>query len=444
VRGSGANISSEDEYRTSTQYDVRTILGEPTAPEEALELAGFRMIRSAGRSITIANRGLRDRDTGEAHGFDLCTGCGLALESRPAGDDQDEDEDADAEADSRHRPGCPGAKDVDRTVVRRNTWLIAEIKGDAMEIQLPLVARGNGFASWRTTLAEALALGIRETMQAGRNDLRWFEKRQDDEPVALVIYDGMPGGTGYMPKLFGNGGDGLKAAANEALRRLEACTCAASCHRCMRDFWNQRHHMLLDRFEVIGTLRRMVGAVGLADEELDNERLESFLEQEFFKRLTGAGLPLPTLQVNRYVGKRLITRVDAEYREPDISIFLDGRAYHAQDAEKIRDDLYKRNQLEQRGVCILEFTYGDVMDHFDYVLETLGMALSGSGEEVDPATLQYLTVVRRDDAARQADVEIPAAAWLADDAARALSLRSANRLRLSGWRLRRRIAGDGT
>ena len=81
---------------------------------------------------------------------------------------------------------------------------------------------------------------------------------------------------------------------------------------------------------MIGTLRRIVGAAGLADEELDNEQLESFLEQVFFERLAGAGLPLPTLQVNRYVGKRLITRVDAEYRDPDISIFLDGRAYHAQ------------------------------------------------------------------------------------------------------------------
>ena len=442
VRGSGANISSEDEYRTSAQYDVRTILGEPTAPEEALELAGFRMIRSAGRSITIANRGLRDRDTGEAHGFDLCTGCGLALESRPFGEDPADNDDAEAEADSRHRPGCPGAKDVERTVVRRNTWLIAEIKGDAMEVQLPLAGRVKGFASWRTTLAEALALGVRETMQAGRNDLRWFEKRQDNEPVSLVIYDVMPGGTGYIPKLFVNGGDGLQVAASEALRRLEACTCAASCHRCLCDFWNQRHHHLLDRFAVIGTLRGIVGAAGVADEELDNERLESFLEQEFFERLTSAGLPLPTLQVNRYVGKRLITRVDAEYREPDISIFLDGRAYHAQDPEKIRDDLHRRNKLEQQGVCMLEFTYGDVMRRFEYVLETIGAALTATNENVDPATLQGLTVVHRDDAAKQADVEIPAAAWLADEAARASSLRSANRLRVSGWRLQRRTGPD--
>jgi hypothetical protein len=153
-------------------------------------------------------------------------------------------------------------------------------------------------------------------------------------------------------------------------------------------------------------------------------------------------LPLPTLQVNRYVGKRLITRVDAEYREPDISIFLDGRAYHAQDPDKIRDDLHRRNQLEQRGVCVLEFTYGDVMNHFDEVLDTIRTALGGNGKDIDPSTLPGLTVVHRDDAAKEADVEIAANAWLAGDAARAQSLRSANQLRTGGWRLRRRIAGD--
>jgi ATP-dependent helicase YprA (DUF1998 family) len=444
VRGSGANISSEDEYRTSAQYDVRTILGEPTAPDEALNLAGFYIIRSAGRSITIANRGLRDRDTGEAHGFDLCTGCGLAVESRPVGEDDEEGQDVDSETDSRHRPGCPGAKDLDRTIIRRNTWLIAEIKGDAMELRLPLATRDEGFASWRVTLAEALTLGVRETMQAGRNDLRWFEKRQDDEPVSLVIYDVMPGGTGYLPKLFSNGGEELKVAASEALHRLETCTCASSCHRCLRDFWNQRHHLLLDRFQVIGTLRRMVGVVGLADAELENERLESFLEQEFFERLTAVGLPLPTLQVNRFVGQRLITRVDAEYRKPDISIYLDGRAYHSQDSGKIRDDLYRRNQLEQQGVCVLEFTYGDVMEHFDVVTDTIRAALDETGKETDPATLPGITMVNRDDVAKQADIEIAADAWLAGDVARAESLHSANQLRVAGWRLQRRIAGEAT
>jgi hypothetical protein len=441
VRGGGGNISSEDEYRASQQYDVRTILGEPTAPEEALELAGIRMIRSAGRSITIANRGLRERTTGEAHGFDLCTGCGLALESTPVGDD-DNDPDDD-EADTRHRPGCPGTTDVEGTIIKRNSWLIAQIRGDAVEIELPLGAREASFASWRATLAEALTLGIRETMYAGRGDLQWFEKRRDDEPVSLVIYDVMPGGTGYIPKLFANGGTGFKAAATEALRRLQRCDCTDACHRCLRDFWNQRHHHLLDRFEVMGVLRRMTDAPALVDVELDNERLESFLEQEFFTRLHAAELPLPTLQVNRYVGSRLITRVDAEYREPDISIFLDGRAYHSQSEEKIRDDLDRRNQLEARGVCVLEFTFNDVMAHFDEVIAMLRGALYGSVQDVDPASLAGMTITHRDDAAKQLRLTIPAGAWLVSEPAREMALRSANQLRAAGWRLHREVSGSG-
>lgn len=438
VRAGGGNISSEDEYRTSQQYDVRTVLGEPTAPEEALELAGIRMIRSSGRSITIANRGLRDPSSGGAHGFDLCTGCGLALESTPPGDDHDPDDD---EADTRHRPGCPGTNDVGGTVIKRNSWLIAEIRGDAIEIELPLGVRGSDFSAWRASLAEALTLGIRETMYAGRSDLQWFEKRRDDEPVSLVIYDVMPGGTGYIPKLFTQGGSGFKAAAREALHRLESCTCADACHRCLRDFWNQRHHHLLDRFQVIGVLRRMSDAEALVDAELDNERLESFLEQEFFRRLGEAGLPLPTLQVNRYVGSRLITRVDAEYRNPDVSVFLDGRAYHAQSEDKIRDDLYRRNLLEARGVCVLEFTFGDVMERFDEVVSMVASALSGVPLDVDPATMPGMTVTHRDDAAKTLRATIPAAAWLSSETARETSLHSANQLRVAGWRLSRDIDG---
>lgn len=438
VRGGGGTISSEDEYRTSAQYDVRTILGEPTAHEEALSLGGLHLKRSAGRTITIANRGPRDRDTGEAFGFDLCTSCGLAIESQPDDDEEDTDE---VTADSRHRPGCPGAQDVEGTVIKRNTWLIAEIKGDAVELALPLAARDTSFASWRATLAEALTLGIRETMQAGRNDLRWFEKRQDDVPVALVMYDVMPGGTGYLPKAFAAGGAGLKEAAAEALGRLSTCDCADSCHRCLRDFWNQRHHYLLNRFEVLGTLRRLAEAEALADEELDNERLESFLELEFFDRLKSAGLPLPTLQVNRYVGKRLITRVDAEYRDPNISIYLDGRAYHAQSEEKIRDDLHRRNQLEQRGVCVLEFTFGDVLQRFDDVVDTIAAARNGSGGLVDPEDLPGIKVLARDDAAMTAQVAVSADAWLRSEHARREALNSANRLRAAGWRLTREIEG---
>jgi hypothetical protein len=276
-------------------------------------------------------------------------------------------------------------------------------------------------------------------MQAGRGDLGWFERRLNDEPVSLVVYDTMPGGTGYIPKLFVDDAAGFKAAALEAGRRLGGCSCSESCHRCLRDFWNQRNHAELNRFEVLATLQRLAGAVAMEGLDPEDDKLESFLEQEFFARLEAAGLPAPTLQVVRVIGGRRIIRVDCEYRDPDVSIFLDGRAWHAQSVEKVVDDLEIRNALEAKGVCVLEYTYRDVMDDFDRVAQEIKAALSGGEGDpsVDLASLPGWHLLDEDAATKQAVVSVEAAAWVASEAARVESLRSGNRARLAGWRLRR-------
>lgn len=90
--------------------------------------------------------------------------------------------------------------------------------------------------------------------------------------------------------------------------------------------------------------------------------------------MQNAGLPTPSLQVVREIGGQRITRVDAEYRDPDVSIFLDGRAFHAATLEQVASDLEKRNRLEAKDVLVLEFTFADVIQRFNEVAETLRLA----------------------------------------------------------------------
>jgi hypothetical protein len=146
------------------------------------------------------------------------------------------------------------------------------------------------------------------------------------------------------------------------------------------------------------------------------------------------------LQVFRELGGRRITVADCEYRDPDVSIYLDGRSYHAQSVEKIEDDLDRRNQLEAKGICVLEFTYADVIDHFDEVAQALGLARAGGAP--DPslalAALPGWQLVSADPASLRAIVNVDPAAWVQREAARQESLRSANQARLAGWRLDRR------
>jgi hypothetical protein len=70
-------------------------------------------------------------------------------------------------------------------------------------------------AAWTVRDAVAQLVGIASDLNAQRFDVtdpdEWtarqvdlgrFERRLHEEPVSLVVYDTMPGGTGYIPKLF--------------------------------------------------------------------------------------------------------------------------------------------------------------------------------------------------------------------------------------------------
>jgi len=407
-----------------------------------MTIGGFDIERTSGREIIIANRGPSPEEDGQPGlGFEVCTGCGFTKESElPVPGEEDEGDEGDSEA-VGHAPRCPGRNDATGEVIKSRIWLIAKIRGDVFEIKLPDAAREKSYAGWRMTLAEALKLGIRETMQAGQRDLASFERMREGKPWSIVIYDTMPGGTGYIPKLFENEAHGLKSSAAEVLGRLEGCDCTTSCYRCLRDFWNQRGHQLLNRFEVMSVLRRLAEGEATGGADPENEQLESFLEVEFFKRLREAGLPRPTLQVVREIGGQRITRVDAEYRDPNVSVFLDGRAYHATTIEKIASDLDKRNRLESRGVLVLEFTFGDVLRRFDEVAVAVRRALAGRQDDpgLNPRSLPGLEVAAIDETRKQLVAEVDAQKWLTEEGERESSLASANRLRLSGWRLKREV-----
>jgi replicative superfamily II helicase len=437
VRASGGQISSEDEYRTREQYDVGYLLSPVDGHSGQMTLGGFLLERTSGREITVVNRGLEPEDPDvHAAGFTVCLGCGVAAETSADGADDDTVEDL---AEGEHAPRCPGRRDAGAEIVRPRLWLSARIRGDVLELELPEAARDEGYARWRTTLAEALKLGIRATMDAGQRDLDSFIRLRGGRPHSIVIFDTMPGGTGYIPKLFADDGRGMKAAAADALRRLDACDCDASCHKCLRDFWNQRVHGLLDRFEVLTALARMAEGEALIALDPVNTKLESFLETEFFERMRAAGLPLPTLQVVRELGSNRVIRVDAEYRTPDISIFLDGRAYHAGSEAKILDDLEIRNRLEARDVLVLEFPFHEVLDRFDNVASVITKARTrhAVAERRSPYSAGALEIAEVDERSGVLRLTVDPAQWVRDRAAWESALATSNALRLDGWRLRR-------
>ena len=84
---------------------------------------------------------------------------------------------------------------------------------------------------------------------------------------ALILFDKTPGGAGHVRRLKENGV--LQGVLEEALRLMQACTCGgeegdSSCYACLRDYYNQKYHDILNRGKAIRFIRALLSEVPAA------------------------------------------------------------------------------------------------------------------------------------------------------------------------------------
>lgn len=104
---------------------------------------------------------------------------------------------------------------------------------------------------------------------------------------------------------------------------------------------------------------------------------ESMLERRFLELMRTHGLPRPTTQRWFHVEKRPIGRADFVYAEHRMVIEVSGRKGHASDGERAKD-AQRRNELQDIGWRVYEYTWDDVTRRPAYVVRTMRERL-GSG-----------------------------------------------------------------
>jgi len=460
-------ITQEDEYRRSEDYEVATYLAPredgPTPDDRTVTYADWDFAYSRLRNITLYNRGLRRRETGEVIPFTVCLECGKWHEPRRS------EESGEAGPASGHLPTCTvrtwDPEQDDRIIGALH--LRASLQGDVVEVPLnPVVAEDE----WVETFAQAWLMGLELEYYVRPEEIRAFRRDWEEngrQRASLVFYDTMPGGTGYLKRMVQD----VPRLAARIAEHLENCTCERACYRCLKDYWNQRVHGLLDKRLVLRTFQALAAAApGPERRPLEESvRFDSFLEAGFYRLLEHQGLPLPTTQqVIRDPLGRAITRADFAYERERVVILTDGRAFHAQDAVQVVEDLGRRNDLVHQGYCLLEFTYRDVMEEPETVVEAVRRALQG--EAAGPAAewipapppdevREYaehicrekpafrpggylrlpdgleVPVLAADPGARQVWLLVDVDAWLRDVARWRQDLAVHNRIRLAGWRI---------
>ncbi len=102
------------------------------------------------------------------------------------------------------------------------------------------------------------------------------------------------------------------------------------------------------------------------------------LERRFLELVRAAGLPRPRTQVVFRVDGRHVARVDFLFDEFSVVVEVSGQKGHASPAERARD-AQRRNELQDLGVRVFEYTFDDVTKRSDMVRRTLVARLTTGG-----------------------------------------------------------------
>lgn len=116
--------------------------------------------------------------------------------------------------------------------------------------------------------ATAHELGIERTDIKGCLHKELWEGKLID---SIILYDAVAGGAGHVRRLVTADGAALRQVIEYAVQLTSKCDCEPSCYKCLRNYYNQKIHELLDRRKAEKFLKKYVGNFNLKAEELQNE-----------------------------------------------------------------------------------------------------------------------------------------------------------------------------
>nr|HQV30403.1 DUF1998 domain-containing protein [Calditrichia bacterium] len=365
----------------------------------------------AGNPIRIAGQ-----DTG-INGFQVCRACGKV---RKAGD-----------AEGRwHAFGCRyrGLTDDDSTL--SGFYLYREFQSEALRILAPALLREDS-GSVVNSLRAALFLGLREHF---RGDIEHLQIAQQFEPYDgpdfqrhyLVLYDRVPGGTGYLKELMRDNYP-LLDVLQKGLDKLKACPrCSRAdgpdgCYQCIYAYRFSRDMANISRQSAINLLteilrnRHQVGPIETVDTISLNNLLESELEKRFVDGLARLALEKDNIRLEKEIvngkhGWRLQVGESVYRMEPQVNLgpeqgvsercradfvlypikqtpgkpvvlFTDGFAYHAGETQlnrRLGADMRQRMAIvDSKAFRVWSLTWQDLEkletrhpEHFENLLKS--------------------------------------------------------------------------
>lgn len=224
-------------------------------------------------------------------GFSICPECGTIQRKRKAED-----------LFRNHAPYCSRRKDAEAST-QQCVFLYREFTSEGIRLFLPDAGQGSTDAQLLSFVA-ALELGLARRFHGAVDHLRIaldvrMAAGADTPRCYLVLYDSVPGGTGYLKELM-RAPEPLLEVLELALGALNACACnqdpeADGCYRCVFGYHNSYDRKSISRRLAQGMLGEVVqhktalkAVPSLAGAGAGNSLFDSPLEQRLVEALRRA------------------------------------------------------------------------------------------------------------------------------------------------------------
>ncbi len=368
---------------------------------EFIARANFRDINFGELGKPGENFKVADKES-QRPGFKLCRHCGKVQQAPRRSDREEKKQD--------HAFDCEKRSAEDPASIIECLYLYREFSSEALRILVPYTQSGIDDEVVQSFIA-ALQLGLKKRFGGKVDHLRIT---MQDEPGReggprrqyVLLYDSVPGGTGYLEQLLSEDAQTLTDVLKMARDALHACACNVNpdkdgCYRCLYQYRLGRSMEMVSRRRAMEVLDELLSKLDQLEQVKSisdiyiNPNFDSALEARFIeslKRLGGkGGIPHSKLVGEIIKGKSgylleiggqsywIEPQVEAVKADgivwgsrPDfviwpaqsksarrpIAIFCDGWAYHN---SILREDARKRSALLASGkFWVWSITHDDV------------------------------------------------------------------------------------
>lgn len=365
----------------------------------------FGELGKNGESFKVA-----DKDQSRP-GFKLCKTCGTIQNQKNKRKDNESQD---------HAFECTVSDKNNPSNIIDCLYLYREFSSEALRILIPFTKTGVDARSQQSFMA-ALQLGLKIRFGGKVDHLRLLVQEEpgkdgQDKRHYVVLYDSVPGGTGYLEQLLTQEANTLSDVLKMALSAMENCVCQQDpekdgCYKCVYQYRLGRQMHLVSRDTGVSILKELVDSLDQLEKITTisdifiNASFDSVLESRFIESLKRSAITqkLKNIRLVQDIvngksgfvfevnGQRykiepqknlgpsegvLVTSVpdfiiypwQSNSQRKPIAVFCDGWTYHK---DSIAADALKRSAIVCSGqYWVWSVTYEDVQQCLDGITHT--------------------------------------------------------------------------